>query len=322
MNKKKRPGRSISEDVVRQRCDELGLIYVRKYVEKEKTRVVYLCPRHLNKGEIVSAWTHLRTGKYGCPYCTGKNRTTNDFKQTVSKILPEITVIGEYESVRSKILVRCNVCGHEWSPASRSLLGGEGCPICAKEKRAKSRRKSQQDFESDLRSVSPNIIVLGEYKGTHSKIKCRCIKHNNEWESFPSNLLNGSAGCPMCAIERFNNTPSKGEQIISKWLDLHEIEYECERVMDGCTYKRPLRFDFYLPIYNMAIEYDGEQHFKPVGWYEKNTDGFMATRIRDAIKNTYCKENGIYLLRIPYTEYNRIPDILDYTIKKEDIQPH
>lgn len=62
-----------------------------------------------------------------------------------------------------------------------------------------------------------------------------------------------------------------------------------------------LPFDFYIPKYNLIIEYDGFHHFYPVnGW--GGEEKFKLTQENDAIKNKYCKENDITLLRIPYTD--------------------
>ena len=61
-----------------------------------------------------------------------------------------------------------------------------------------------------------------------------------------------------------------------------------------------LPFDFYLPEYNICIEYDGEHHFRPIemwGGYEK----FIINQENDEIKNEYCKNHNITLLRLPYT---------------------
>lgn len=105
------------------------------------------------------------------------------------------------------------------------------------------------------------------------------------------------------------------------WLDDKGIEYESECMLEGCLYKRPLRFDFYIPKLNMAIEYDGEQHFRPIGWYTYDIASFTSMQTRDSIKNNYCKEHGIRLLRIPYTDYDNIDNILNKQIK-EDVQSH
>lgn len=65
-----------------------------------------------------------------------------------------------------------------------------------------------------------------------------------------------------------------------------------------------LPFDFYLPEYNLCIEYDGEQHFKPVDFANKGREWadkqFEIRRTCDEIKTEYCKKNNIKLLRIPY----------------------
>lgn len=321
MNKKRKPGRTVPEDIIRDRCNKLGLIYVRKFIDKNRTQVCYLCQKHIDKGEIVSAWTHIRTGKYGCPYCSGKYKTTDDFKREVLSIIPDVVIVGEYKNARTKVHTKCINCGHEWHPEARSLLYGQGCPMCARKKKSLLALKTQEQFESDLHSVNPNIVVVGTYAGTHKKIECRCVIHGVEWYSYPANLLNRSAGCPRCAIERFNNTPSSGERKIMDWLDVNKINYVSECSLRGCAYKRPLRFDFYLPDYNIAIEYDGEQHFRPIGWYADDMDSFLNTQKRDSIKDEYCKDNGIDLIRIPYTEYENIDNILNFKIK-EGVQPY
>lgn len=77
---------------------------------------------------------------------------------------------------------------------------------------------------------------------------------------------------------------------------------------------RQLPFDFYLPKYNLCIEYDGEQHFSPttIGGIsiEQGQLNFERLQINDQIKTQYCKDKGIQLLRIPYTEFKRIENII------------
>ena len=306
---------SISTSIVKERCDELGLTYISQHIKNQKTFVTYKCPKHIDKGEISSAWTHIRTAKKGCPYCSGKYKTTDDFKKEIKNILPDVEVVGEYKTARSKILVRCYVCGHNWNPEARSLQYGQGCPVCAKRKRAELRRKSLDEFIEDMKVVSPDTEIIGEYNGSHELIKCRCKRHKQEWESYSCNLLNGSAGCPMCAKERLGNTPSKGERRIAKWLDENGFEYVSEHKLDGCVYKRPLRFDFYLPKFNTVIEFDGQQHFEQVKRFDQTPEKFSDTQSRDIAKNKYCNEHGIRMLRIPFTHYDRIYDILNTEIK-------
>lgn len=64
-----------------------------------------------------------------------------------------------------------------------------------------------------------------------------------------------------------------------------------------------LFFDFYLPDYNICIEYDGEQHYKKTRW---SHDDFEERKYRDSIKNQYCLNNDIPLIRIPYWDYDKL----------------
>ena len=63
---------------------------------------------------------------------------------------------------------------------------------------------------------------------------------------------------------------------------------------------KKLFFDFYLPDYNCCIEYDGVQHFEESSLC---SDTLEERQYRDNIKNQYCKDNNIKLIRIPYTDF-------------------
>lgn len=98
---------------------------------------------------------------------------------------------------------------------------------------------------------------------------------------------------------------SKGCNIITNFLDKNKILYIKEYKFSDCKDIRPLPFDFYLPDYNICIEYDGQQHFRPVqSWGGEKT--FQNTKKHDKIKNQYCKNNNIRLIRIPYWDYNKL----------------
>ena len=86
-------------------------------------------------------------------------------------------------------------------------------------------------------------------------------------------------------------------------MDDEKISYKMEYTFNDCKYKKLLRFDFYLPDYNCCIEYDGEQHFKESTFFREDLKEIQK---RDNIKNEYCKQNDIKLIRIPYTDLKRI----------------
>lgn len=106
--------------------------------------------------------------------------------------------------------------------------------------------------------------------------------------------------CPLC------QTNSKGQLALREILKDNSIDF-IEEWTDSGQCKNPqtqgiLRFDFYLPSCNTCIEYDGEQHFISNGGYY--TQEFVKqVQFRDNIKNQYCKDNNIKLIRIPYTDF-------------------
>ena len=75
-----------------------------------------------------------------------------------------------------------------------------------------------------------------------------------------------------------------------------------------------LPFDFYLPNQNICIEYDGEQHFKPIEKFG-GQENLKNVQNRDKIKTEFCEKQGITLIRIPYTlNFKKIPEFINQYI--------
>ena len=89
-------------------------------------------------------------------------------------------------------------------------------------------------------------------------------------------------------------------------MESQNIEYIFQYSLNQCRDILPLPFDFYLPKYNCLIEIDGEGHYHPCNFNqiscEKSLKSFLITKKHDEIKNVFCKENNIPLLRISYIE--------------------
>lgn len=109
--------------------------------------------------------------------------------------------------------------------------------------------------------------------------------------------------CPQC-------NESKGEKKIRLWLEKNNIPYKKQEKFDNCRDIKPLPFDFYLPTFNIAIEYDGRQHFEPIEFFG-GQEYFESVKMHDGLKNEYCKNNGIPLLRIPYFKFDNIEEELN-----------
>lgn len=241
---------------------------------------------------------------FGCAKCGGKLQKTNeDFVKELSQVTNKIELLTHYVNSDTKIKCRCRIDGYEWSTQPSHLLNGHGCPKCSG-----VILKSHEDFVQELSYIQPNIIVLGAYDGNKKKILCQCSVCGHQWKGSPNALLRGRSGCASC-------NESYGEAIISSYLKSNQIPYVLQKRFDDCKDKFSLPFDFYLPDLNMCIEYDGEQHFRPVnfGGCSKETaqNSFKKIQYHDNIKSQYCLDNNISLIRIDYTQFNKIHNKLD-----------
>ena len=52
-----------------------------------------------------------------------KKKTTKEFKEDVYKLTSnEYTVLGEYIGCKKKILMKHNICGHEWEVIAEKII--------------------------------------------------------------------------------------------------------------------------------------------------------------------------------------------------------
>ena len=101
---------------------------------------------------------------------------------------------------------------------------------------------------------------------------------------------------------------SKGENFIWNWLKYNKIKFEFQKRFQDCKDKNTLPFDFYIPKYNMCIEFQGSQHYDPGFYirkrksYEKGIEKYRIQKLHDEMKKIYCINHNINFLEIKYTE--------------------
>ena len=112
----------------------------------------------------------------------------------------------------------------------------------------------------------------------------------------------------MKRISKFTKGFSQGENTIWNWLNYNKIKFEFQKRFENCKDKNTLPFDFYIPKYNMCIEFQGSQHYDP-GFYirkkknqEEGMKKYLIQKKHDEIKKNYCIQNNINFLEIKYTE--------------------
>lgn len=149
------------------------------------------------------------------------------------------------------------------------------------------------------------FIVLGEYKNMDTKVLMYHTECENEFEVNPHSFLRNKSFCPYCSKKQY-----KGEKIIKKFLTSQSIVFEPQKTFNDCRNKNKLPFDFYLLDYNLLIEYQGGQHYKPIEYFG-GQEQFEYRQNNDQIKKDYCQQNNIPLLEIPYWEFDNIETIIN-----------
>lgn len=233
-----------------------------------------------------------------CPKCSGNAKVTDeDFKKRVYNMYKnEYVFLEPFINTITPILCK-HSCGYEWKITPGNFLAGKGCPKCSG-----SMKLTQEEFNAKVYELfKDEYKFLEPYINTMTSIMC---EHScgYKWKLRPDNLFQGKR-CPNCYNE------SKGEQFIRGLLDSLGVEHETQKTFECCVYKNKLRFDFYIPELNLAIEYDGEHHFKPITYnrnIEESNKTFEIAKKRDSIKTNYCEDNNISLIRFPYTDSKEV----------------
>ena len=281
------------------KCNELNLKYIGIHKDKNKgTMIEFICNKHEDKGVQSTDWSHFRVAKVGCPYCTGRYKTTEDVQKNI--IQKNVELISEYKGCEKPIQCKCKECGYIWTTMPKVLTtNGSGCPKCGKKKASDKIRKPQEEFVLEMKNINPDIEIIGDYRGYHTKVKCKCRLDGTIWYGYPCNLFNKSAGCPVCNI-------SNSEKYMLTILNKLGIKYKVQYIFNDCKNVKNLKFDAYDYEHNILFEYNGEQHYYPVDfagkgeeWAEKQ---FRINQKRDTIKIEYCNKRNIPLISIPYWE--------------------
>jgi len=253
----------------------------------EKTKIKIICPIHgefYQKPEI-----HIKGSI--CPLCSiDKSRKIEKFiNQSKLKYDNKYDYsLVNYKRNDQNVKIICPIHGvFEQKP---TLHLKRGCPIC--EGNMKLNTEQIIFIFKDIHGDNYDYSLV-DYINNKTKVKIICHKHGI-FEQTPNSHKRGE-GCPKC-------NESKGEKEISKILKSLNINFVYQKKFSNCKNQKKLSFDFYLPDYNTCIEYDGKQHFQETNYWKNNKMKLEKTKQNDLIKNNYCKENNIELIRIKYDE--------------------
>jgi len=199
----------------------------------------------------------------------------------------------KYIKSNIKVKIYCKKCEKYFEQTPLAHMRGHGCVDCVNNEQ----RSNKEEFIIKSKQIHGDNLFnydLVEYKNNKTKVKLKCNKCNIFFEQKPSAHIKLKHGCPHCKS-------SRSEKRIKIILNNKNVKYIYQKKFDDCKDKLSLPFDFYLPDYNMCIEYDGIHHFYPHKYWG-GEEKLKYTINHDIIKTKYCEENNIKLLRIKYDE--------------------
>lgn len=276
-----------------------GDLTVIKRDGSKDNRAMWLCKCSCGNERRVSG-TDLRRGRIKSCGCKNKNVAHLENQKFGLLTILEKTNERDYNG---NIMWKCQCdCGNIINVASSKLISGntKSCG-CERIKKLIEFNKTRALDITD--QIFGELIALEptEKRSKEKSIiwKCQC-SCGNITEIPIKDLVSGNTKSCGCKKNK-----SFGEEKIIQILNKNNISFIREYTpinINNLSFKP--RFDFYLPFQNILIEYDGIQHFKKGNGYYDNEKKFKITQNHDNIKNQWCRDNNIPLIRIPYTHYN------------------
>lgn len=286
---------------------------------KERFSQIQVCGKYNGSDERIRVhcnndeydWDALPNNllKYGCPVCNGAIVTTQSFKNEITKLHPEVELLGEWTGIKGKIDCHCKKCDLTWNVQPISIRE-QGCPRCSNNK---TRRKTTEEYREEINKLfNGKVTVVEEYVNANKKILHKCLIHNVEYKMQPSHALRGQQ-CPYCADEKKIRNRTKPLDIFLQELkDKKGTEYEYisgyknsstnaifrHHMKNGEYHDFKMTPNSILSKYNcpccsgyqVAIGYNdfNTKHPKLVNWLENIEDGLTHTASSGAVVNWIC----------------------------------
>lgn len=263
-----------------------------KYVNMH-TPVTITCKKH---GDFEQKpYKHIQG--HGCTLCHGTyKKTTEQFIEEARKVHGDKYDYSKvrYVNTDTRVEITCRKCGYTFMQQPYAHLQGKGCGMCngGLKKTTDAFIKKAKEVHGDKYDYSKV-----EYVNRLTKIQIICPEHG-EFMQTPNDHLDG-CGCPVCR-------ESKLERIVRLFLDDEKIPYIPQMKFDWLGGQS---LDFYLPEYNIGIECQGIQHFKPVKHFGGEKQ-FSKQIELDERKKKLCAEHGLTLVEIDNKNVKNIKEII------------
>ena len=261
-----------------------------------RSKVKIWCGNENHEPYIVDFYSFKNGSR--CKQCYDLRRGVGQ-KFTFEFVKSELEKIGYtlledvYVNNRTKMNMICSN-GHHIKMTFDSIRSGKKCRQCSG-----SQKHEYDEVKNNIESQGYKLLSDSYISNKHY-LDLQCPK-GHEYKVKYNHWITG-ARCPKCR-------ESKGERSIYKLLEEYNITYIREYRFNECKDINTLPFDFYLPDFNTCIEFDGEQHYASCDFYGGD-EAYEIRKLHDNIKTSYCINNNIKLIRIPYWDYCNICEII------------
>lgn len=303
------------EEFITKAVTQHGSKYNYDYVEFKKgtNKVVIIC-NTCHQAFEQDIYLHMLGNN--CPFCAQHLRglchkkTADDFILEAQKIHNNTYGYSKtfYKGYYVPVVITCKIHGDFLQKPSCHLMGS-GCQKCYQEKNT----YNQDLFIEKAQRVHQHIYDYSKvvYKGAHKSVEIVCKKHGSFWQVATTHL--SGCGCPHC-------NASKGELRIERFLKRKKLFYSKQYRFKGCKSRYTLPFDFAIfeneekTKLKCLIEFDGLHHFEAFDKFKMSSLDLKKVQERDKIKDNFCLENSIILIRIKYDD--KVEQVLDFKLSK------
>lgn len=247
-----------------------------------------------------------------CEQCYSKTKYT---QQEIEQLIAEggDTCVGEFNTVNHPIAVQCNTtnCGQVYHIEPHHYFEGRRCGACKPWRVAQQNKLKYADIKDFIESFE-EVLVSTEYHGYDGPLDIQCHNCNKTYQKSYQQFYQGGR-CNIC-----NDHRSRGEKELHRILEKYKILHTPQKRFDECRNINTLPFDEYLTELNICIEYQGEQHSRPIKAFGGEIR-FKQQQLHDKIKSDFCTSMNIPLLAISYKDLNRIESIIIEYLKLKKI---
>lgn len=282
------------------------------------------CDHHrweVSVGNRINIRTRITTG---CPYCSGNRTCPCD---SFASVFPDL--LAEFDTDRNvnvdpytisshsneELWWKClkAKCDHHHWKSSVNNRTKRGCPYCVHQKICPCDSLATQfpdlmrEFDYE-KNAGMDPLTLAPFSST-TRAWWKCLENpDHSWNTCIMSRTRLKSGCPDCIM-------SKLERECSRVLAETGLKVKPQKRFDDCRNIRTLPFDYYVEEFNLCIEIDGQQHFEVVYFNGRTPTDLAHIRYLDNIKNEYCRNKRINLLRISYSEIDNVGEHIRQAIE-------